>query len=84
MIRKIQGGTFDDFEHSYRNEKGVWVPSATQIMSLARYTNFDGIPPQIVKNASIRGDGAHWLTQIYDSDGEYPSSDVPKRSTDQV
>jgi hypothetical protein len=76
VIRKIQGGWFNDETHEYLDERKQFVPSCTQVMSLARYTNFDGIPSTVVENASIRGDAVHWLTQIYDTEGEYPPSDI--------
>lgn len=69
MIRKIQGGTFDTDTHEYFDESGQWVPSTTQVLQLAGYTNFDGIPNHVLQNAADRGTLLHWLTQVYDEDG---------------
>jgi len=78
VIRKIQGGTFDDGNHEYRTDAGVWVPSVTQIISLVRYSHFDNINPSVVENAARRGGNAHFLTEQYDAEGELPPPWAPE------
>jgi hypothetical protein len=77
VIRRIQGGTFDDEGHSYFDEMGSWVPSCTQVLSLAKYSNFDGIDPAVVKYAGLRGSAVHYLTEVYDEEGFIPPPWTP-------
>ena len=78
MIRAIQGGFFDDEKHEYADADGKFVPSCTQIISLVKYSNFDGIPEHVVANAGRRGGNCHWLTEVYDTEGDVPPPWTPR------
>jgi len=58
----IPGGSFNDSLHEYRDDKGVWVPSLTQIISLCGLSNgYGGAAPEVLQNAARRGSEIHWL-----------------------
>lgn len=78
MIRQIKGGTFDTDLHEYKTNEGVWVPSLTQTLSLVKYSNYEGVPVETLRNAADRGTRCHWLTECYDSDGDVPAPWTPE------
>jgi hypothetical protein len=46
---KILGGYFDEVKHLYRNERGVIIPSTTQVFDILGCTDFSGIPLEILE-----------------------------------
>jgi hypothetical protein len=58
-IITIPGGTFDTDAHIYRDEQDRFVPSITQIIQLCGFTDYDGIPQEVLDNAADRGSRIH-------------------------
>lgn len=48
--------------------KGVRVPSVTEIVKVAGFANFTGIPPLVLEKAAIRGRRAHTVAEAVDLD----------------
>ena len=65
MIVQIQGGTFCDSPHQYRDDAGLWVPSATQVLKLQGLSDYDGVPEDRMEVASIRGSKVHDLAKSH-------------------
>jgi hypothetical protein len=78
VIQKIQGGTFNTDLHEYIDNEGVWIPSLTQTLSIARYSNYDDVDPLVLRNAANRGTRCHWHTECYDTDGDMPPAWTPE------
>lgn len=74
MKIKIQGGWFDADLHEYTDDAGIWTPSATQILKLCGISNYDGIDPEVLRNAARRGSEVHELAAIYAKNGEVDPS----------
>lgn len=72
MLRRIEGGWFETDTHEYFNEQMRWVPSCTQVMSLANYVDYRAINPAVVENAGRRGTNVHFLTEQYDLEESVP------------
>lgn len=71
MIRKIQGGTFQDEPfHAYYDDAGNFVPSITQVLKLQGLSDYSGIDPDVLENAARRGTEVHALAAAYNRYGE--------------
>jgi hypothetical protein len=73
-IRKIQGGTFDDAGHIYRDEQGVFVPSLTQVLKFQGISDYAGIAHDVMAAAAARGENGHSILESYDRYGDYDPS----------
>jgi len=67
---KIDGGWYDDDRHEYTTDAGVRVPSITQVIKLAGFSDFSGIDPAVLENAARRGTEVHALAAAYNQFGE--------------
>jgi len=65
---KIAGGWFRESDHSYFNEKGIRVPSTTQIFGILGLTDFDGIPPDVLEWKRNYGIAVHSAVEFLVSD----------------
>ena len=61
--------TFDKEKHQYRYGKRV-LPSATQIAGFLLGTNFDNVPPDVLKKAAERGTLVHNEIEQFENTGE--------------
>lgn len=66
QIVQIQGGTYQDDLHLYKNEKGAEVPSVTQIMDSCGLVDYDNVPGKTLEHKRSIGDSAHYGTRLYD------------------
>lgn len=64
-IVPIPGGTFDDVAHVYRDKKGQFVPSLTQILDLCGFYNYAGVDRQTMEKAAARGTLVHSLAEMH-------------------
>ena len=69
-IIQIPGGTFNDDPHEYRDEKGRFVPSLTQVLHLQGLSDYGGIDPAVLENAARRGSEVHALAAAWNEFGE--------------
>ena len=65
-VIKIDGGTYDTANHWYYDERGVWVPSCTQILKLQGLSDFSGVDRDVLKAKADLGTRAHELTSQHD------------------
>lgn len=61
-------GTFDEVNHLYYDEKGVWVPSCTQLITAAGFSvDLEKVAPRdALDRKSKIGTEVHWLSDIWD------------------
>lgn len=59
----VDGLTFDEASHTYRMH-GEVVPSVTQI--LKPLTNFDGIPPEVLRRKAALGTAVHRAVELHE------------------
>jgi hypothetical protein len=64
----IVGGYFDEEKHLYRNNKGVIVPSSTQVFSILGLSDFSMIDPQTLEWKRHYGDAVHAATEFMVTD----------------
>jgi hypothetical protein len=69
---KIPGGTFDKELHLYYDDRGCWVPSLTQTIKLAGYTDYSRVSPDVLAKAAVRGTKVHELVEFDNKTGEVP------------
>ncbi len=74
MIIQIQGGTYCDDPHLYRDEQGAFVPSATQVLKLNGLSDYDGVDEDVLDNAARRGSLVHDLAASYQRYGDVDPS----------
>lgn len=74
QIVQIQGGTYQDDLHLYRDPKGQERPSVTQIMDGCGLINYDNVPGDTLQRKQEIGDAAHYATRLYDQDDLDPFS----------
>jgi len=83
-IVSIPGGSFCEETHTYRDDKGVWVPGLTSILALQGLSNgFGGADPAVIENASRRGSEVHALVAAwikYGDDGMDPTWETEETS----
>lgn len=77
----IPGGTFDADTHTYRDEKGAYVPSITQIMSFCGFNNYNGISKDVLDNAARRGSAVHAIAWAFAKYGDVDPSWVDDETT---
>jgi hypothetical protein len=57
---KITGGWYDDeSHHGYYSESGRWIPSATQLLGLAGFSDYSMVPPEVLERKKVIGKEAH-------------------------
>ena len=67
----IEGGTFSGVDqHEYRDDKGKWVPSLTQVLKLQGLSDYSNVPEQVLKEASERGSAIHELVESHNRYGD--------------
>lgn len=64
-ILTIPGGTFDDAAHIYRDEKGQFVPSLTQILGLCGFYDYSMVPRDVMEKAAERGTLVHSIAEMH-------------------
>lgn len=74
QIVQIQGGTYQDDVHLYRDEKGQERPSVTQIMDSCGLVDYDNVPGKTLEHKRQIGDVTHYATRLYDQDDLDPFS----------
>lgn len=71
---KIEGGWFDDRVneqtgrelHLYRDEAGVIVPSSTQVIAMAGFSDFSRVKPEVLDRKRKIGSAVHRATEFID------------------
>lgn len=66
----INGGYYSDDEHIYTDERGVFVPSLTQILHLQGLSDYFGIDEDVLENAARRGSEVHALAAAWNQYGD--------------
>lgn len=74
MIRKIDGGIFNDSPHGYRDDAGKWVVSLTQLLKFQGLSDYYGIAHDVMENASRRGSDVHSICESFDRYGDFDPS----------
>lgn len=75
---EIQGGFFDEASHGYYDEKGGWVPSTTQILSLVGMSDFSMVPREVLEAKRKIGSEVHDLCATIDKFGAIDPSWIPQ------
>jgi len=65
----IQGGWYDAASHGYYDEKGKWVPSVTQILSLCGLSDYSRVNPEVLEAKRAIGNEVHDLCATIDKYG---------------
>lgn len=66
QIVQIQGGTYQDDLHLYRDPKGQERPSVTQIMDSCGLVDLANIPGDTLEAKRQLGDVVHYATRLHD------------------
>jgi len=61
---KIPGGYFDEVKHLYRNERGIIVPSVTQIFTILGMSDFSMISPEVLEWKRQYGTAVHRAIEL--------------------
>ena len=70
-VYHIPGGTFQDAPfHEYKDDKGKFVPSLTQVLKLQGLSDYSGINEDVLENAARRGTEVHSLAAAYNQYSE--------------
>ncbi len=73
-LEKITGGFFDSTTHGYYSPSGSWVPSITQVLALAGYSDYDHIDPSVLERKRLLGTEAHDHCATIDKYGDVDPS----------
>lgn len=74
QIVQIQGGTFEELGHVYRDPRGQEVPSVTQILDSCGLVDFSNVPGDTLERKRQIGDAVHFATRLDDQDDLDPFS----------
>lgn len=74
QVVKIDGGTFEEANHRYVDDKGIERPSVTQIADACGLVNLDNVPGDTLERKRQIGDSVHYATRLFDQDDLDPFS----------
>src|SRR5258708_13182570 len=66
--KQIEGWTFDDATHSFRDANGSPVPSLTQILSSVGISDYSSVPEKRLEYKRDIGDAVHYAARYLDED----------------
>jgi hypothetical protein len=70
--------TFDEASHTYTDDRGIVVPSVTQMLKSEGFINFDGIPFGVLERKRRIGNLVHQATHRWEDGEDLNDYDLPE------